>query len=150
MLLLLFLLYTGWAVIYSDMVDQRGLSALVQQYLGKQLSKGEQMSDWERRPLRPTQKTYAGLCFSYTLFFNNPSFPLSLCIICTQWLFFMQYFFLTLEAFKDSQILTFIVYFSSLRCLCLARDLQAAENQSSALWTECEHWTTYEIHRTNK
>lgn len=40
--------------------EERGLSELVKQCLGKPLDKRQQMSDWETRPLRQAQITYAG------------------------------------------------------------------------------------------
>ena len=47
----------------SDVVktEERGLSELVRLCFGRPLSKGEQLSDWERRPLRSTQLQYAAL-----------------------------------------------------------------------------------------
>ncbi|CAL8143621.1 unnamed protein product [Orchesella dallaii] len=39
--------------------DESGLSELVYRCLGKSLSKAEQMSDWEKRPLRESQLLYA-------------------------------------------------------------------------------------------
>ncbi|XP_067661901.1 exonuclease mut-7 homolog isoform X1 [Haliotis asinina] len=41
--------------------EERGLSELVRQCLGKPLCKVEQMSDWEKRPLRQAQMVYAAL-----------------------------------------------------------------------------------------
>ena len=47
----------------SDVIksEERGLSELVRLCFGKALSKAEQLSDWERRPLRATQMRYAAL-----------------------------------------------------------------------------------------
>lgn len=39
-----------------------GLSSLAERYLGKPLDKSQQLSDWERRPLRKEQMRYAGDC----------------------------------------------------------------------------------------
>ncbi len=39
-----------------------GLSSLVERYLGKPLDKSNQLSDWEKRPLRIDQIRYAGEC----------------------------------------------------------------------------------------
>lgn len=43
---------------------EKGLSLLVQHVLGKPLDKREQLSNWERRPLREEQILYAGLALA--------------------------------------------------------------------------------------
>ena len=42
--------------------EATGLSLLVERCLGKPLDKSQQLSDWERRPLKETQVRYAGEC----------------------------------------------------------------------------------------
>ena len=44
----------------ESVAAERGLRELVKQCLGKPLDKKEQLSDWERRPLRLSQMHYAG------------------------------------------------------------------------------------------
>ena len=44
----------------GDGPAEKGLSLLVQQILGRPLDKIEQLSNWERRPLRTSQLRYAG------------------------------------------------------------------------------------------
>ena len=39
----------------------KGLGLLVQECFGKPLNKTQQLSDWERRPLKPEQIYYAGI-----------------------------------------------------------------------------------------
>jgi ribonuclease D len=44
-----------------NMVKERGLSELVRLCFGKPLNKSEQISNWEKRPLRKSQIIYAAL-----------------------------------------------------------------------------------------
>ena len=51
----------------------KGLGLLVQECFGKPLDKSQQLSDWERRPLKPEQMYYAGItCWQY----------MCMCILC--------------------------------------------------------------------
>ena len=51
---------TYWCAIKKEK-NQIGLAKVVEQIMGKPLCKGEQMSNWERRPLRQSQMHYAAL-----------------------------------------------------------------------------------------
>lgn len=44
---------------------ERGLSELVRLCFGQPLNKSEQMSNWEKRPMRRTQKSYAGIHYDF-------------------------------------------------------------------------------------
>lgn len=46
---------------HSTTSGPRGLGLLIQNCFGKPLDKSQQLSDWERRPLKPEQIYYAGI-----------------------------------------------------------------------------------------
>ena len=46
---------------HSATSGPKGLGLLVQECFGKPLDKSQQLSDWERRPLKPEQMYYAGI-----------------------------------------------------------------------------------------
>ena len=45
----------------------RGLGLLVQECFGRPLDKSQQLSDWEKRPLKPEQMYYAGMYVSFNV-----------------------------------------------------------------------------------
>lgn len=47
----------------DEETDSKGLSHLCKTVLGKPLNKGEQFSNWERRPLRESQIVYSGIFY---------------------------------------------------------------------------------------
>ncbi|XP_070614504.1 exonuclease mut-7 homolog isoform X2 [Erythrolamprus reginae] len=51
---------------WGSRAPEKGLSLLVQEVLGRPLDKAEQLSNWEKRPLRETQVLYAA-CDAYCL-----------------------------------------------------------------------------------
>ncbi|XP_076614731.1 exonuclease mut-7 homolog isoform X1 [Chaetodon auriga] len=76
-------------VVVGEDTAEKGLSLLVQQVLGKPLDKTDQMSNWEKRPLRISQIRYAvadAYCLLdvYSVLSSNPAefgLPADLCSI---------------------------------------------------------------------
>ena len=76
---------TGWKKPAS------GLSSLAERYLGKPLDKSQQLSDWERRPLREEQMRYAGIT-AWTCGLCGCVCERCGSVVCWMWLCLASYF----------------------------------------------------------